>query len=670
MKKMMKSLTLSMLVMMVLFSCIANADEPLKVGIEGKFDGQQVQLRWMVSDKSLDYHYVLWRAPADDIRQRVKLADLQMALYPESKKRLVDNEVALKLMYPFETATNRTELNQSLSQNDNRLGMLLFVSTQDKQVAAAMGQYTVDGDLSGSKRRLYTIEVYADTALVASHTTSVNIEKVAKLPIVWELKAHMFKWGVGLKWAGYEAYTSFNIYRRGLMDEKFTQLNTAPVQVQSSVNPDGTISVAPYFYTDTTIKEHQVYYYQVRGVDFFGDEGPASIEVMGKIKKDPRPAPLSRPELDAGETSIKVTWKPSADKKAVAYNIYRSLKYEGGYKKQNPKPLTQLTYLDTNVAIGINYFYYITVINDGGFESIPSLAVLGFTKDATPPAVVTNLSGKVIDATINLNWTKVDDADLAGYRIYRTLKPEGIDWALLNKEPLEGIEFADVLTKNLSRYPYYYRVTSIDIYHNESAPSMVVKLQLPDVTAPQVPTISKYAVDNEQVVLNWRDVVVYDIAGYHVYRTGAKGEQKLTAKALPLPTFVDETATVGRQVAYTITAIDKTGNESAHSLPLTVKVADATAPTINKFNVASDNDYAVLTVVSNAKDVAGFDVLRSRNNRDFVKVNPARIKGATFRDQVLNGKRYFYKVILWDKSANNAESVVREIKMPKSGSVD
>ncbi|MCK4502122.1 MAG: hypothetical protein KAU22_03745, partial [Desulfuromonadales bacterium] len=592
-------------------------------------------------------------------------AELKMESYKDTKTRLADNEVALKLMYPFETAANRTELNQSLSQDENRLGMLLFVSTQDKQVAAAMGQYTVDGDLTGSKRRLYTVEVYAESTLVASHTTAVNIEKAAKLPIVWEIKAHMFKWGVGLKWAGYEPFTSFNIYRRGLMDEKFTQINTAPVQVQSSINQDGTISIAPYFYTDTTIKEHQVFYYQVRGVDFFGDEGPASIEVMGKIKKDPRPAPLPRPELDAGETSIKVTWKPSVDKKVVAYNIYRSLKYEGGYKKQNHKPLTKLTYLDTNVTIGINYFYYITVINDGGFESIPSLAVLGFTKDATPPAVVATLSGKVVAATINLNWTKVDDADLAGYRIYRTLKPEGIDWALLNKEPLEGLEFADVLTENLSRYPYYYRVTSIDIYHNESAPSMVVKLQLPDVTAPQVPTISEYVVENEQVVLNWRDVVVYDIAGYHVYRTGAKGEQKLTAKVLPLPTFVDQAAPVGKQVVYTVTAVDITGNESGQSLPLTVMVADATAPVISEFAVTSEGEFAVLKVVSADKDVVGFDVLRSRNDRDYVKVNRRRVTELTYRDHVLQGKRYFYKVLLWDKSANRAESVAREIKMPK-----
>ena len=52
--------------------------------------------------------------------------------YASAKKSLADNEVALKLMYPFETAKNRAELNQSLAQDDNRLGMLLFISTQGK----------------------------------------------------------------------------------------------------------------------------------------------------------------------------------------------------------------------------------------------------------------------------------------------------------------------------------------------------------------------------------------------------------------------------------------------------------------------------------------------------------------------------------------------------------
>ena len=663
MKQMIMKRSLAIVLLLASLCSFAYAQEQVQVGIEGKFDGQQVQLRWMVSDKGLDYHYVVWRAAADNLQQRVKVAELAMLDYAAAKKSLTDNEVALKLMYPFETAKNRAELNQSLAQDDNRLGMLLFISTQDKQVAAAMGQYLVDHDLSGSPQRVYTVEVYAGDQLVASDMCAVSLKKAKTLPMVWEVKAHMFKWGVGLKWEGYEAYTSFNIYRRGLLEETFTRINSAPVQVQSSVNPDGTVSVAPYFFTDTDIKEHQQYVYQIRGVDFFGDEGPASIEVIGKIKVDPRPAPLPRPQLDAGETSITITWPASDDPRVVSYNLYRSPKYEGGYQKLNAQPLSERRYTDNNVVVDTNYFYYVTAINDGGFESIPSLAVLGFAKDATPPAVVQQLDAKVVEATVQLSWSAVTDADLQGYRIYRTMKPQSLDWVLLNSLPVTAVGFTDVLAKNLSRYPYYYRITAVDTHHNESAPSMVVEIQLPDVTAPQTPILSDYSVKNEQVVLNWRPVVVYDLAGYNVYRSNGGTAKKLTATLLPLPTFVDQTAPVGQEVNYTLTAVDHTGNESAPSAPLTVTVSDATAPTITSFTVTSDNGAAVLTVQCADKDVVGFDVLRSQNDRDYIKVNRGRVTGSTYRDAVLKGKRYFYKVLVWDAAANSTESVSREIKI-------
>jgi len=661
---MIRVLTLTVLVV-VLLAGFVSAEETLKVGIEGKFDGQQVQLRWMVSDKSLNYRYVVQRAPADAIEQRTKVAELSLLPYEEGKVRLGDNIPALKMMYPFEASESRAELNQSLSHNDNRLGMLLFVSTQDKQVAATMGQYTVDTDLTGATKRLYTVEVYSGDTLVASDTCAVDLEKSTQLPIVWQVKAHMFKWGVGLKWEGYEAYTSFNIYRRGLLDETFTLINKSPVQVQSSVNPDGSISVAPYFYTDTEIKEHQVFYYQVRGVDFFGDEGPTSVEVVGKVKKDYRPVPLPRPEVDAGETAIKLSWTAAEDEKVVGYNLYRSLKYEGGYQQLNSELLTQFNYTDSNVVVDTNYFYYITAINEGGYESIPSLAVLAFAKDATPPAVVAELSATVVEANINLSWTQVDDADLRGYRVYRTMKPESLDWVLLTQQPIVEVAFSDALTKNLSRYPYYYRVTAVDTHHNESAPSMVVRAQLPDVTAPQTPILSAHTMKNEQVVLNWRPVVVYDFAGYNVYRSQGSMPQKLIANLLTLPIFVDQTAPIGEKVSYTLTAVDLTGNESAPTKPLNITVSDATAPRISRFSVGSDGGYAVLTVESPDKDMVGFDVLRSQNNRDYVKVNRLRIKGSTYYDLVLKGKRYFYKVVVWDRAANQTQSVAKEVKIAK-----
>lgn len=665
MKTVMRTLFLGTLLVVLFLANVASAADKPQLALEGKFDGQKVKLRWMATDKALDYEYLLWRAPANELTNRVKLGQFKMLAYEEAKQKLNDNGVALKLMYPLKTAANRAELNQSLSQGENRLSMLLFISTEDTRIAAALGQYFEDSALKSGLQFVYTVEAYQKGQLVASKTRGVRTDKVAILPMLWETKAHKFSWGVGLKWEGYEPYISFNIYRGKTYDGDFEQINTAPVQVQTSLNKDGTMSVAPYFFTDTTLKEHEQFYYQIRGVDFFGDEGPASIPVLGKIKKDPRPAPLARPELEEGETSINVLWQPSADKKVIAYNVYRSSKYEGGYQQLNPKPIVGTSYLDNNVAVDINYFYYVTTINEGGFESLPSLAVLGFAKDSTPPAVVAELSAKIVEADINLTWAGVADADLLGYRIYRTMKPNSLDWALLHKNPLPQAKFVDRLDKNLSRYPYYYRVTAVDTHFNESQPSVPVKVQLPDITPPGVPSVTGYTVKDQKVALNWRPIASYDLAGYNVYRQVGGKQMKLTATPLQLPTFVDQTPPVGKSLSYAVTAIDQTGNESQPSARINVVAKDAKAPVISAFDTTVKGANVQLAVTSTDQDVIGFDVFRSRNNRDFVKINTARVSGKSFTDTVLNGKRYFYKVVLWDSSANMAESTVREVKIPK-----
>jgi fibronectin type 3 domain-containing protein len=636
------------------------ADGP-KLALEGKFDGRQVKLRWMMSDQALDYDYVLWRAPANDPSRRTRLAQLKMLDYAAAQQRLADHRAALKLMYPFEAAESRSELNQSLAQADNRLGMLLFLSMREPRIAAALGQYFVDEDPGCGQALVYTVEARRDGRLVAGGSLILRLDKATPLPMLWAIKAHRFAWGVGLKWQGYEPYVFFNIYRATSHDGAFERINKAPVQVQTSKNADGTESVAPYFFTDTALKQHERCYYRIAGVDLFGDEGPVSIAVAGEIRTDPRPAP----ELQAGETAINILWQPSADRKVVAYNVYRSLKYEGGYRKLNARPVEGTRFSDRSVRLDTNYFYYVTALNQGGFESMPSLAVLGLAKDVTPPGAVQKLSAEVVGADIHLAWAMAPDADLRGYRVYRTMRPDDLDWALLNREPLANPAYSDGLSKNLSRHPYYYRVTAVDTHNNESQPSAPVKIQLPDVTAPAVPALSGYSVHGRQVSLSWRPVADYDVAGYNVYRQVAGRRTKLTATPLTLPSFVDRTPPVGQPLHYAVTAIDRAGNESPPSSPVRVTAADATAPRIASFDVAVEGTKVALSVVSNDEDSAGFDVFRSRNRRDFVKINPSRVRAAGYTDRVLAGRRYFYKVVLWDTSANRTESVVREVKLPR-----
>ncbi len=433
-----------------------------------------------------------------------------------------------------------------------------------------------------------------------------------------------------------------------------------------SRNDNGTIDVAPYFYSDTTLEEGQLAFYQIQGVDFFADPGPATIPVLGMVKTDPRPAPLRRPEMTSGETAISMTWTPSPDEDIVGYNIYRTLKYEGEGEKLNDALIAGTSFTDENVQLDLNYFYSITAVNKGGYESLPSLNGVGLAKDSTPPPVAQELTAEVVEAKVNLHWHEVQADDLLGYRIYRTMRINDHDWAMLNNDPVSAEVYTDILKKNLSRHPYYYRVTSVDTHYNESEPSSPVKIQLPDVTPPKAPTITGSSVRDGQVALTWSQLNVYDLAGFNVYREVAGKRIKVNKSRFVHPSFVDSTPPVDIPVIYTVVAVDETGNESEPSSAVNLSVRDHIKPQISSFKASVIKGEVVLTVVSKDTDLAGFDLFRSHNNRDFLKISHTRINGSEFvDDRVKKGKRYFYKVILWDQAANKTESTVREVRVAK-----
>jgi len=81
--------------------------------------------------------------------------------------------------------------------------------------------------------------------------------------------------------------------------------------------------------------------------------------------------------------------------------------------------------------------------------------------------------------------------------------------------------------------------------------------------------------DSVVVELSWSINVESDLAGYRVYRSEQEGERGtlLTPELLPSPAYRDNSAKVGQRYWYTITAVDRAGNESASSLAVAVDVA-------------------------------------------------------------------------------------------------
>jgi fibronectin type 3 domain-containing protein len=92
-----------------------------------------------------------------------------------------------------------------------------------------------------------------------------------------------------------------------------------------------------------------------------------------------------------------------------------------------------------------------------------------FAHDIFPPAVPSGLlavfSGPGHQPFIDLVWTPVTDADLAGYNVYRHEK--GTSPLKINSEPVKTPSFRD--TNVDSGKTYFYSVTAVDVRGNESA---------------------------------------------------------------------------------------------------------------------------------------------------------------------------------------------------------
>ena len=105
-------------------------------------------------------------------------------------------------------------------------------------------------------------------------------------------------------------------------------------------------------------------------------------------------------------------------------------------------------------------------------------------KPAAPPAAPESLSALGGDGRIDLSWRAVPDADLLGFFIYRSAGP-GEPFERLNRSAHEPAVFCDFFSQN--GLSYYYRVTSVDRFFQESEP-----------TAP-VPATSR-AMNREQLI--------------------------------------------------------------------------------------------------------------------------------------------------------------------------
>src|SRR5215468_396017 len=187
------------------------------------------------------------------------------------------------------------------------------------------------------------------------------------------------------------------------------------------------------------------------------------------------------------ETRIEITWdqptgnmNETSPANVAGYNIYRRTG-ESVYRI-NPEPLREPRFINRNFQFGVNYQYIVRSLSftpgkaslSEAIESNDSQPLDHTPKDTFPPAPPKPVTIASINSIVSLFWPLNAEPDVIGYNIYRTedenAPPE--KWIKLNQELYKTASFRDERVQVGKRY--FYQITAIDAYGNESVRSETV----------------------------------------------------------------------------------------------------------------------------------------------------------------------------------------------------
>ena len=167
----------------------------------------------------------------------------------------------------------------------------------------------------------------------------------------------------------------------------------------------------------------------------------------------------------------------------LGYNVYRSESRDKAGKLINAKPLSDSEFDDTTFEFEKEYFYFVRAVSAGTgdqpTESTESNIVEVKPVDTFPPSAPASITIAASPDSISIFFPPNPEKDVVSYKVFRS-EDGGLpksDWKLLTAKPLDTNTFQDTEVEKGKTYFYY--VTAVDKYNNESEPSEEVSDKLP-----------------------------------------------------------------------------------------------------------------------------------------------------------------------------------------------
>jgi hypothetical protein len=223
--------------------------------------------------------------------------------------------------------------------------------------------------------------------------------------------------------------------------------------------------------------------YAFKYVNSRGQDAPFSNTVAIEPVAAVSLPPVILKAEDIGQDRVMIVWNPpkgnvnGSQANVVGYNVYRRRVTGGGQPELlNAEPLGDPSFVDTKFKYAVLYRYTVRALSQGKSGLIESVdSEIEYTpKDTWKPSAPAPVSIASANSVVSLFWPSSPERDVVGYIVYRTLSPEpkAEDWIKLTPEPISSVTFRDERVSLGTRY--YYRVTAIDGFKNESEMSNMV----------------------------------------------------------------------------------------------------------------------------------------------------------------------------------------------------
>jgi uncharacterized protein len=553
----------------------------------------------------------------------------------------------------FEVNLKETDIFAIVSkvrENEQRFLFSLFGADMSPQVARACGLMITDKQLEKGEKYLYRVVIHSIDSLRGS--MFVGPDEPYSLPRPQNLKGDFKDQQVFLRWDQNKNrhYTAY-IVERSEDGKQFESISDSPVVTVSPTEGEDT----RYEYAVDTLSDRPIiYHYRVKGLTPFGEVGPPSAVITGKVLPSVNQVPYISNAENQENASILIRWEfPEKDNHSIeGFAVERSPQPDGTFKPLHEKLLPSQTRIFEDRSPQQSNYYRITAhgLDDALYHSHIYFAQL---VDSIPPSVPLGLEGKVYDdGLIKLSWKPNADADIYGYRIYKAYH-QSEELAQITEAPITQTFFTDQVDLNTLNETVYYSVMALDINQNHSRLSSSLKVALPDRIRPQPPVFLPPSGSARGVSLRWVPGGSADIVQYNLYRMSPgtkKWEQIQTTDALSdtVYSFLDENARPGQVNHYTIVAIDDAGLESIPAHPVTGSYIDpGLRPAVSWMRPRINRELSQITLQWNydLSHVQSFKIFQTVDDRPPVLFQTIDGEQKQFTHTMIPGRHYRYRIM-------------------------